>query len=67
MYERCVGNLIIFKIVWFELNTSSRLLAASRNSLKTAISENTTRNYDFIFYPIVLIFSTTMHNELSFR
>ena len=67
MYERCVGNLIIFKIGCFGLNTSSRLLAASRNSLKSAISENTTRNYDFICYPIVPILSTTMHNELSFR
>ena len=67
MYERCVGNLIIFKIVWFGLNSTSRLLDTSRNNLKSAISENTTRNYDFISYPIEPILSTTMHNELSFR
>ena len=67
MYGRCVGNLIIFKIGCFGLNTSSRLLAASRNSLKSAISENISRNCVLISYPIEPILSTTLHNELSFR
>ena len=67
MYGRFEGNLIFFILIWFELNTTSGLLATARNSLKPAMSGNITRNCDFISCPIVPILSHTMHNGPHFR